>query len=171
MTSHCAKRHRSLWHIRKTKSSRVLYHGGAAVCRILPRGGWSFRTNAIGFDRRWASERHWREWIKECGRWQWGVTLSIWQSGRRVFFSPGWAAQQLKRRWKRDDPPFFFAWVLTSFAGFQQSSHTRWLACRWGQRNYLEVCEPGINKRASNSPHAEMTTNTPFLFYGCRQSC
>lgn len=43
---------------------------------------------AMGADRRWASRRHWREWIRECGRWQGrhAVYLTEWR-GAFFFFT------------------------------------------------------------------------------------
>lgn len=59
---------------------------------------------AMGADRRWASRRHWREWIRECGRWQGrhAVYLTEWRGA--FFFSPGWAALWLKHRWEETSP-------------------------------------------------------------------
>lgn len=52
MLSHCAKRHWSLWHIRKTNSSS-LYHR-AAACVLLSPPGVKLQSWAMGVDRRWA---------------------------------------------------------------------------------------------------------------------
>lgn len=48
--------------------------------------GIKLQTWAMGVDRRWVSERHWREWIKECGRWQ-GCHAVYLTEQRGAFFT------------------------------------------------------------------------------------
>lgn len=73
-------RHWSVRHIRKTNSPRGSYHSTSAVGCFLPQG-IKLLTWAMGADRRWASERHWWEPIKERGRWRRrrAVCLTEWQ--------------------------------------------------------------------------------------------
>lgn len=74
----------------------------AAACVLLSPPEVKLQSWAMGVGRRWASERHWREWIKDCGRWQGChavyLTERYWRGWGRwvVAFSSRWAALQLK---------------------------------------------------------------------------
>lgn len=120
---------------------------------------------------------------------------STWQS-TGVPFSPRWAALRLKHKWKVARRPCpLLAWHELNFLlqpgsvvkprvwcfnyESSQNSHNPCLASKFLQaKAYLDslykyVFSLGVSQdtyKASDTFHAAMTTNTPFVLSGCRQT-
>lgn len=94
--SRCAKGHGSLWHIRKTNSSRVLCHRSSVVCCFLPgdkasdlsNGSWQEVGQSKTLTR--VDQRVWQVTGASC--------CLLDRVAGSLFFPPGWAALRLKHR-------------------------------------------------------------------------
>lgn len=102
--------------------------------------GLKLQVWAMGADRRWATGRHGREWIKECGRWQGHHTvyLTVW----REYFH--YLENENINTTHTNIPELYFPWQPGSHQSltysyelshiiccFSQIFHNPCLACKW----------------------------------------